>query len=125
MNQKTFYTIRIVFAMVIAVVCSIAVVQGNYVLPIIVGVTAALVLFSMKKQVTGVLADERDYKIAGKAARWSLGVYAIVAAIVSMVLMARRVDNPGCESIALVLAYSACALLIVQSLVFKYLQSRE
>jgi uncharacterized membrane protein len=125
MDKKTFYVVRIVFAMVVAAVCSISVVQGNYILPIIVGITAAFVLYAMKKRVTGVLADERDYKVAGDAARWSLNIYAVFAAIASMVLMASRAGNPQFELAAQILAYSACALLIAQSLLFKYFHNRK
>ena len=117
--------VRIVFAMVIAMVCSISVTQGNYILPIIIGITAAFALYAMKKKVSGVLADERDYNIAGNAARWSLNLYAVFAAIGSMVLMAVRAGNPQFELAAQILAYSACALLIAQSLLFKYFQNRK
>lgn len=125
MNQKTFYTVRIIFAMVIAMVCSISVVQGNYILPIIIGITAAIVLYAVKKRVSGVMADERDYKIAGNAARWSLNLYAVFAAIGSMILMASRAESPQFELAAQILAYSACALLIAQGLLFKYFQNRK
>jgi uncharacterized membrane protein len=125
MNQKTFYTVRIIFAMVIAMVCSISVVRGNYILPIVIGVTAALALYAMKKQVSGVMADERDYKIAGDAARWALNIFAVFAAIGSMVLMASRAGNPQFELAAQILAYSACALMILQSIFFKYFQNKK
>jgi uncharacterized membrane protein len=107
------------FAVVIAGVVSMSVVQGNYILPLIIAITAAVVLYIMKRQVTGVLADERDYLVAGKAARWASSIYAILAAAGSMVLMAMRAENPIYETIAQVLAYSACFLLIMQSILFK------
>ncbi|MFA6376500.1 MAG: DUF2178 domain-containing protein [Candidatus Paceibacterota bacterium] len=125
MNQKTFYTVRIVFAMLVAAVCSIAVVQGNYILPIVVGITAAIALYMMKKRVNGVMADERDYRNAGDAARWSLNIYAVFAAIVAMILMAQRATDFRYELAAQILAYSACALMIMQSLLFKYFQNRK
>jgi uncharacterized membrane protein len=125
MEQKTYNIVRIFCAMAVAGVCSIAVTQGNYVLPIIVGATAAFALYAMKKRVNGVLADERDYQIAGTAARWALYIYAVAAAVGSMVLMAARQGRPGFEPAAQILAYSACALLIMQGLFFKYLRNRK
>lgn len=125
MQQKTFYIVRIVFAIAVAMVCSVSVVQGNYVLPIIVAVTAAFGLFTLKKRVTGVLADERDYQSAGNAARWSLSIYVITAALGSLALMAMRANNQEYELAAQILAYSACALMIMQSLLFKYFQRRQ
>ncbi len=119
MDKKTFYYVRIVTAMVVAAVCSIAVAQGNYILPLIVGITAAIAIYSVKKRVTGVLEDERDYLVAGKAARWTLSIYTIAAAIASLVLMAMRQNGPSYELVAQMFAYSACFLLIAQSLIFR------
>jgi len=125
MNQKTFHIVRIFFAMIVAATCSISVVRGNYILPIIIGATAAIVLLAMKKRVEGVLADERDYQLAGQAARWALNIYAVIAAVAAMVLMAGRADNPQYELSAQILAYSACALMISQSLFFKFFQGEK
>jgi uncharacterized membrane protein len=125
MDKKTYNTLRIIFAVLVAAACSISVVRGNYILPIIIGITAAFVLYAMKKKVAGVLADERDYQAAGNAALWSLSIYAVFAAISSMYLMAQRSVDPGFELAAQILAYSACALLIMQSLLFKYFQGKK
>ena len=125
MKQKTYKIVRILFAMLVAMICSISVVQGNYVLPLFVGITAAIALYAVKKRVSGVLADERDYRNAGDAARWSLNIYAVLAAIASMVLMASREVNSQFELAAQILAYSACGLLIAQSLLFKYFQEKK
>lgn len=119
MDQKTFYYVRIFTAVIVAAVCSVAAVQGNYILPLIVGVASAIAIYSMKKQVNGVLADERDYQIAGKAARWALYIYTIAAAVISLVLMAMRQNGPEYELAGQIFAYSACVVLIMQSLFFK------
>jgi uncharacterized membrane protein len=120
MDQNTFHRVRIFTAIIVAGVCSVLVVQGNYVLPIIIGITAVTALYAAKKQVKGVLADERDYLVAGKAARWTLCIYTIAAAVGSLVLMALRQNRPDYELAAQILAYSACFLLIVQSLLLKF-----
>lgn len=125
MKQKTYKIFRMFFVMILAGICSASVVRGNYVLPIVVAVTAAIVMFGVKKRVEGVLADERDYKNAGDAARWALTVYAMGAALAGMTLMATRTNNLLFEPIAQVLVYSACGLMVVQSLLFKYFQSRK
>jgi uncharacterized membrane protein len=119
MDKKTFNYVRIFTAMIIAAVCSVSVTLGNYILPLVVGVTSAVVIYAMKKQVKGVLADERDYQVAGKAARWTLYFYTVAAAVSSLVLMAVRGNGSGYELAAQIFAYSACALLITQSLLFK------
>lgn len=125
MKQKTYKNFRIFFVMILAGICSASVVHGNYILPIVAAITAAIVMFGVKKRVEGVLADERDYKNAGDAARWTLAVYAMGAALAGMVLMAMRQSNSFFEPIAQVLVYSACGLMIFQSLLFKYFQSKK
>jgi uncharacterized membrane protein len=125
MKQKTYKTFSMFMAMVLAAICSISVVQGNYILPIFAAITAALVMFAAKKQVEGVLADERDYQNAGNAARWALNIYVMTAAITSIVLMGMRAANPVFELLAQVFAYSACSLMISQSLLFKYFQTKK
>jgi uncharacterized membrane protein len=125
MDQKTYQTVRVFFAMIIAGVVSISVVQGNYILPIVIAVTAAVALYTIKKRVTGVLADERDYQVAGNAARWSLNIFAVFASIGSLFLMANRAANAQFELSAQILAYSACGLMIMQSLLFKFFQNKK
>lgn len=125
MDKKTYLFFRLLVVALVAGIVSVSVVQGNYIVPMVVAITAALVIYAAKKRVKGVLADERDYQIAGSAARWSLNVYAAFAAVTSMILMAQRSANPIFEPVAQVFAYSACALLITQSLLFKYFQNKN
>lgn len=125
MNKKTYLKMRLVFAAVIAGVVSISVTQGNYLIPLIIAVTAALALYAMKKSVKEVIEDERDYQTAGNAARWSVIIYATLAAAGSMVLMSMRQQDPSYELAGSVLAYSACFLMLLQSILFKYFEHRE
>ena len=125
MTQENYKIFRIFLAMAVAMLCSVSVVAGNYILPIVVAATAMLIMVAAKKRVEGVIADERDYKNAGDAARWSLNLYTILAAISSMVLMALRQENLFFEPIAQVLAYSACGLMILQSFLFRYFQGKK
>jgi len=119
MNKKTFNAFRIFFALIISTVVASSVVRGNYILPVIIAATAMYAVYAMKKRVSDVLADERDYQIAGKAARWAVCAYTSFAAIASIIFMSMRAQNPQFEIAGSVLAYSACALMIVQSLLFK------
>jgi len=125
MNKKTYVWARMVLAVLVAGIVSTSVVGGNYVIPIIVAIGAAFALYLMKKSVKEVIEDERDYYLAGNAARWTVLIYASIAAIGSMIFMAMRAQNTSFELVASVLAYSACGLLILQSILFKVFQNKK
>ncbi len=112
-------------AAVVAGVVSVSVVSGNYIVPLAVAVTAAIVMYAAKKRVEGVIEDERDYQTAGNAARWTVNIYAAVSAVAAMMFMAMRGQNPGYEAFGSFLAYSACALMLMQSVLFKYFQGKS
>ncbi len=122
MTAKRFLVYRLIAAALIGAIVSLSITLGNYILPVAAILTFILVLRALKKQVKEVLEDERDYEIAGKAARYALSVFSAMAAVVIIVLFARRGQNPLYEAIGSTLAYAICALLIFYSLIFKYFQ---
>ena len=60
MNKKAFQTSSLVMAFVVAAVVSVSAVEKNYILPMIVIATAAIVLYAMKKNVKDILDDDRQ-----------------------------------------------------------------
>jgi uncharacterized membrane protein len=69
-----------------------------------------------------ILADERDYEIGGKSARWAIQIFSIFAVIIMIVLYAKRDINPSYLPIASTLAYSTCFLMLLYSFIFRYFQ---
>ncbi|MCL5009027.1 MAG: DUF2178 domain-containing protein [Patescibacteria group bacterium] len=125
MTLKQYAWIRLVVAACLAAVMSQAVVLKNYYLGGAAVLIAVLLMVALKKQVREVMADERDYKLAGDAARWSLTVFATLGSLGSFLLLTGRGFYPEFEAAGSVLAYAVCALLIIYSLTVKYLQYRE
>ncbi|MFA5387641.1 MAG: DUF2178 domain-containing protein [Candidatus Paceibacterota bacterium] len=125
MDIKNYNKIRLVIAAVLGGMVSFFVVQGNYLLPIIAAVAAFAVVLFMRRRVKGVINDERDYYIAGNASRWTISIYAILAAVSSMVFMALKSRNPSFEALGSFLAYSACFILILNSILFRYFSKKE
>lgn len=125
MTTKQYTVCRIFIVMILAGLVSMSVTQGFIVLPIISIITATGALYYCRKRTRAVLADERDYQIAGKAARYAVFVFAWPAALGSMVFMALREQNFVYEVIGHVLAYSVCFLLLTQAFMFKYLSSKK
>jgi uncharacterized membrane protein len=115
MTAKQFTAARTVLAVFIAATISFATVTGNYALAIAVVIVGILVLLTLKRQVKEVTHDERNLANAGRAARYAVLAYSIIAAGLALPLFALRDQNPDFETAASALAYSACALMLLQS----------
>jgi uncharacterized membrane protein len=124
MNYDQFKVMRIVTAMIVAIIMSFAVTLHSWILAIADVLLAIVIIFAAKKQVKDVLADERDYYIAGKAARYALSIFCIIEVIFAFYFMVLSKDT-NAEVIGSVLAYSTCGLLLLNSLIVVYLQRNE
>lgn len=118
MNIKAYNRIRLLIAAALAAMVSFSVVRGNYILPLVAVAAALAVVLAMRRRVEGVINDERDYHIAGNAARWTISIYTILAATASIIFMAEKEANASFEILGSVLAYSACFLMLLNSALF-------
>jgi len=125
MNIKQYRNYRIVITILLAIVISQSIILQNYIIPLLALALAMAILFYLRSRLKGeVLVDERDYALAGKAATWSIQIFSLVAVVIMLVLYANRNINPLYLAIATTLAYAVCFLMIMYSVIFKYL-SRE
>jgi uncharacterized membrane protein len=122
MTAKKFLIYRLIVVILLAGVVSSFVAAGNYLVPIAAVITALIFLLLMRKKVNEVLADERDYKIAGNAARYAMTVFSAISGIIILVLFALKKDRPDFELVGSTLAYAVCGLMLLYSLIFKYYQ---
>jgi uncharacterized membrane protein len=120
MNQKTYQTWRIVIVFILAMVFSQSIVRGNYIIPVVLMVASSLILWYLRGRVKGVLADERDYAMAGKAALLAIQVFGWLAAVATLIFYSQRAINPMYETIGLTLSYSVLFLFLVYGVVFRY-----
>ena len=125
MSQKTFLIIRIITAMALAIVVSVFITQGNWYLPVTAVLAAFVFLLLTKKKVKGVIADERDYKIAGKASYMAMTIYTILAVIAGLIIFAKSKENESLMLISNILLYSVCLLMILYSVLFKIYVKRS
>ena len=123
MTLKKYQKIKLAITVVIAVIFSQAILYQNYLIPLATLVIASLVLIYLRHQVKEVIADERDYALAGKSASWSIQIYSWIAVITMLILYSFKDLNPNYEPVAMTLAYSTCLLMFIYSLIFKF-QSR-
>jgi uncharacterized membrane protein len=121
LTLKQYQIIRIIVVVVLAMCFSNLIILKNYFLPIALLVLAFLVLMYLRKKVKGVLADERDYQIGGKAALLAIQVCSWIGVVIMFVLYALADKNIFYQPIAMTIAFSVCVLMLMYSLIFKYL----
>ena len=124
MSQKRYLTCKLLTVMVLAVIVGAAVNLGHYFLPLLAMVAAWGFLYGLKGKVKAVLADERDYLTAGKAARISLTAYALTMSLIGVVLMALSQSEPSLELPALLIVYPLCGLIVLNAVLFKIYDKR-
>lgn len=124
MSIKQYKFCRIAITIALSASIAISITLENYYLPVIFTLSGAGALYACRKQLRTdkTLVDERDYRLAGKASRYTIFVYGWVGVIGTFALMALA---PSKESFTYLLsqymAFSVCFLFILNALIFKYL----
>jgi len=119
MSKKTFTIIKLIVVILLSTMISISITMDNYILPIVGIIAAASFLYVMTKKVKDVMADERDYKIAGKSARISITIYSMVMVIIGITTLGLSKAHPEFEFASHVMLYSTCMLMILNGVLFK------
>ncbi len=125
MTFKQFKVVKLSIVIILSILVAQFVVSGNFIGPIIVVAIASVFLFYSRSRVKEVVADERDYAIGGKAARWAIQIYSWVTIVVMFTLYAKQDIGSAFGIIAQTLAYSICFLLIAYAVIFRYLNGHE
>jgi uncharacterized membrane protein len=117
MTEKQLRFARVIVAAILAVVVSQALIWNNFILGATSVIIASLILFVLRKRVKEIVVDERDYKIAGDTARWTLSIFAIGGWLFSFALITMREVKPAYEIAGFTLSYAICALLFINIIV--------
>lgn len=125
MSKRLFSILRIVTAAVVALVVAFSVNYGNWYLPVIFIVAAWIFMYALSKNVKEIIADERDYRIAGRAAGWAMRIYIMVSVIAGLVLYIAEKENEVLFAIGNVFLYSSCFLMIVYTVLYKVYERRS
>ncbi len=127
MTLKKYNVYRLVIIILLSISISVSISLQNYYLPIIFVISASLAMYYCRKQLRTekVLVDERDYQVAGQAARYTLYIFAWLGAISTFVLMALSKDNQSLFDLSQFIAISICFILLLNALIFKYLSKKK
>jgi len=103
-----------------SIIFSQSITFGNYIIPIFTIIIGSLILLFLRRKVTEIIADERDYEIWWKAALLSIQIFSWFAAVCMFVLYALKETNPSYEPIAVTLAMSTCLLMLIYGFIFRF-----
>jgi uncharacterized membrane protein len=109
----------ITMAMVALIGWSIA--TENAVIPIPTVLGGIVLLYLLRRQVKDVVQDERNYRISEKASRSAIQVFAFIAAITGITLIAVSTEDSSLSrEVGLTLAFCACGLLVLYMISYAY-----
>lgn len=124
-SLKTFKIINFLSIFLLSFSTAISISFKNYILPVFLMVIFTLFLFFLRKKVKEVVADERDYEIAGKASLHTIQVFSWVLVILMFVFYYFQEKFPFFEFIAILLSGLVCLMLLIYSVIWIYLQKKS
>ncbi len=127
MSLKKYKICRLAIIVLLSASISISLSLENYYLPIIFVLSASFAMYYCRKQLKTekVMVDERDYQVAGRAARYTLYIFGWLGAISTFVLMALSKNNQLLFDLSQFIAISVCFVLLLNALIFKYLSKKN
>jgi len=84
----------------------------------------AILFYICKRSVTEVEEDERDERVREQASKVAVAIFASASAISGLILIALRNEHPEYMYAGFALAFSACALMILYSVLYGYYNRR-
>lgn len=119
MTLKKYNKIRLVTTIIVAAAVSQFIVFRNIFAAVAIVAVASWFLFYLrsKVKVTEVLADERDYQIAGQAALLAMKIFPWMAVVAMFAFYFW--NDPTYDLIAETLAFSVCGLMFIYSIAFR------
>lgn len=126
MTLKHYKFCRLAIIIILSASISISITLENYYLPIIFMISAMAGMYYCRHNlsVKTVMADERNYLIAGKAARYSILIFSWLGAVAAFVLMVLADINLLFYPLSQYLAFSVCFLMLLNAAIFKYLSKK-
>ena len=125
MNLKKYNFLRLIIVILLSSSISLSISLSNYLIPIFAVSESMVIIYILRHKVNEVIADERDYALAGQSARYTISIFGILMMIGVFVLLSLQAKNPLYGDISSILAYLTCFLMITNSLIFNFLKKKE
>jgi len=122
MSYNTFKIWRSVAAVIVAAAAAASVLLGEVYILLVAVVLGMIALIVIRRRVVEVVADERTFTIAYKAARLAMAILGVGLAVIGAVLLclARQDFFSTLAQVGFALEYSVCALLVVYKITYTY-----
>jgi uncharacterized membrane protein len=121
MSYKTFRMIQALNGVLLGGIMGASVALGNWIIPVAAVIISLAAMMILRRQVKEIIADERIYTIAEKAARLTVQIVAIGMAIIGAILLGvSRNEVTGLRQIGFTLLYATCALLVINYIAYSY-----
>ncbi len=120
LSAKQYRAIKLAIVLVLAILFSQPAVFKNYLISVPALVAGSVIMLVLRKHVKDVMADERDYATAGKAATMAVQIYAYLAVIGMFIFYSLADRNPYYQAIGMTLAFSTVILLLLSTAIFHY-----
>lgn len=126
MSRRWYRLCGAAIIVIVAALVGWSIATGNAVVPIPAVLGGGVLLYLLKRQVSDVVEDERNYRVSEKASRFSIRVFVLVTATGGMALTATSTnDSPSLRAVGLTLAFCACSLLILYLISYAYHRRRS
>lgn len=130
-TAKKLLIYRIILVGIFAAIMSISINMKNYILAIIAFTTLTLISIIINtklKKEPGTTADERDWKIGGKSAFWTIRIFSIPAAMLGFILVMAKdeifIQQNHLDIVGQTLSFSVCVILLSYSIIFRILRNK-
>lgn len=124
-NYKKYRTYKLLITILLIAMISTFVSWGNFIPALVVFAVAIFLMMILRKNVKGVLSDERADKVRGKAARMVLSVSALLMAAAGITLVSLREIHPQYLIIGNGLLFLECGMMLFYAILFRYYYSKK
>ncbi len=124
MTKKQFKILRLLTVIILSITIGVAVNEDiPYIPPLAILISALLIQFSYRK-VDEIVADERDYKLAGQAARASFAVTTLALTALGGGLLAYSTNDPIYYRPGYLVLWIVCFMLVTNTISYLYYQKK-
>lgn len=123
MTKKQYTILRIITIIILCLILSYAFTVKSPQIAILSIILAMGAIFSWRKK-TDIMYDERDIEIGGKAARFSITIFAVLGALISIPLMWQNPIYSNIYNVGMTLSISVCVILISYNIFYAYFSKK-
>jgi uncharacterized membrane protein len=125
MSYNTYRKWQAVSGMVIGGVTGASVAMDNWIVPVVTIIICISIMTFLRRRVKEIVADERTFAVAGKAARLTMliGIFGMVI-IGAIFIFVGRDSAPELTQLGFTLVYAACAFLVINYIAYYYYNNK-